>query len=386
METVTLKAFFHRNEECIGIYFTKSNMLNDIVKKIPKVKWSQTHNCWYIPCQKENYIQLSTALKDIADLQYAELKAYLLQRKALALPERKNSITQNKAAMILMNPLSDENIIALNNYKKLLVLKAYSPNTIRNYCNAFHHLLRLLGDKPVNNLEKKHILSYLLWLIEKQGYSETNVHTSINAIKFYFEQVMKRDKEFYDLPRPKKPFKLPAVLAEEEVSTVIKSITNIKHRTMIMAGYAAGLRVSEIVSLKITDIDSKRMMIHLKAAKGKKDRMVPLSKKLLETLREYYAEYKPKVFLFEGQYGEAYSIRSAQSILQEAKQKAGIRKKGGIHMLRHSYATHLMEAGTDIRIIQELLGHNSITTTMRYTHVSKKDIGRIESPLDKLNW
>ncbi len=319
-------------------------------------------------------------------MHYAELKAYLQQRKALALPEQKNSITHNKASMILMHPLSDENITALNNYKKLLVLKAYSPNTIRNYCNAFHHLLRLLGEKPVNNLEKKHIMSYLLWLTEKQGYSETNVHTSINAIKFYFEQVMKRDKEFYDLPRPKKPFKLPAILAEEEVSAIIKSIANIKHRTMIMAGYAAGLRVSEIVSLKIADIDSKRMMIHLKAAKGKKDRMVPLSKKLLETLREYYKEYKPATFLFEGQYGEAYSIRSAQSILQQAKQKAGIHKKGSIHMLRHSYATHLMEAGTDIRIIQELLGHNSITTTMRYTHVSKKDIGRIESPLDKLNW
>jgi integrase/recombinase XerD len=386
METVTLKAFFHRNEECIGIYFEKSTILNNVVKKIPKVKWSQTTNCWYIPCRKESYIQLSTALKDKAELQYAELKAYLQQRKALALPEHKNSITLNKASMILMHPLSDENLLALDSYKKLLLLKAYSPNTIRNYCNAFHHLLRLLGDKPVNALQKKHIMSYLLWLMEKQGYSETNVHTSINAIKFYFEQVMKRDKEFYDLPRPKKPFKLPAVLAEEEVSTIIKNIPNIKHRTMIMAGYAAGLRVSEIVNLKITDIDSKRMMIHLKAAKGKKDRMVPLSKKLLETLREYYTEYKPKAFLFEGQYGEAYSARSVQLILQQAKAKSRVTKKGSVHMLRHSYATHLMEAGTDIRIIQELLGHNSITTTMRYTHVSKKDIGKIESPLDKLQW
>jgi integrase/recombinase XerD len=114
--------------------------------------------------------------------------------------------------------------------------------------------------------------------------------------------------------------------------------------------------------------------------------MVPLSKKLLETLREYYKQYKPKEFLFEGQFGGAYSTRSAQIILQDAKAKAGITKKGSVHMLRHSYATHLMEAGTDTRIIQELLGHNSITTTMRYVHVSKKDIGKIESPLDKLNW
>ena len=197
---------------------------------------------------------------------------------------------------------------------------------------------------------------------------------------------MKREKEFYDLPRPKKPFKLPDVLAEEEVISIIQKIKNLKHRTMIMAGYSAGLRVSEIVNLKVKDIDSKRMMIHIHAAKGKKDRLVPLSKKLLETLREYYTTYKPKDFLFEGQDGKSYSARSVQSILQTAKLKAKINKTGSVHMLRHSYATHLMEGGTDIRIIQELLGHNSIKTTMRYTHVSKKDIGRIESPLDKLAW
>ena len=188
------------------------------------------------------------------------------------------------------------------------------------------------------------------------------------------------------MPRPKKPWKLPAVLAEDEVLTLIKCITNIKHRTMVMAGYSAGLRVSEIVGLKPANIDSKRMMIHIQGAKGKKDRMVPLSKKLLETMRAYYKTYKPTVYLFEGQKGVAYNVRSVQEILQKAKEKAGIKKAGSVHMLRHSYATHLMEAGTDIRIIQELLGHNSIRTTMRYTHVSKKEIGRIGSPLDKLNW
>ena len=167
---------------------------------------------------------------------------------------------------------------------------------------------------------------------------------------------------------------------------LLQKMTNLKHRTMIMTGYAAGLRVSEIVRLTIGDIDSKRMTIHIRGAKGKKDRIVPLSKKLLETLRNYYRQYRPINYLFEGQYGGAYSTRSAQSILMEAKQKAGIHKKGSIHSLRHSYATHLMESGTDIRIIQELLGHNTIKTTMLYTHVSKKDITRIESPLDKLNW
>lgn len=209
---------------------------------------------------------------------------------------------------------------------------------------------------------------------------------SVNAVKFYFEKVEGKEKAFYDIPRPKKPFKLPSVLAEEEVMALINGIENLKHRTMVMAGYSAGLRVSEIIGLKIQNIDSKRMIIHIQGAKGKKDRMVPLSKKLLETLRVYYIEYKPKEFLFEGQFGGAYSARSVQLIMSAAKNKVGIHKKGNVHMLRHSYATHLMEAGTDLRIIQELLGHNSIGTTMLYTHVSKKEIGKIESPLDKLNW
>jgi len=391
MEAVILNPFYHRGEECIGIFFNPNKTLTGIIKKIPFAKWSRTHHCWYIPCTKEDYIHLSNALQNEATIQKDALRVYLQQRKAIvaaqqkATAERKNT-KSSTAKMMTLYPLSEENLGAFTAFKNMLTLKAYSVNTVRNYCNELHHLLRLLGKRSINDLKKQHIMSYLLWLIEKQGYSEMHVHTAINAIKFYFEQVLKREKEFYDLPRPKKPFKLPSVFAEEEVKLLIQKIENIKHRTMIMAGYSAGLRVSEIVNLKIHDIDSMRMMIHIRAAKGKKDRMVPLSRKLLEALREYYKKYRPKEFMFEGQKGGAYSVRSAQQILKEAKLKAGIWKHGSIHSLRHSYATHLMESGTDIRIIQELLGHNSIRTTMRYTHVSKKEIGKIVSPLDKLQW
>ena len=153
-----------------------------------------------------------------------------------------------------------------------------------------------------------------------------------------------------------------------------------------MTGYSAGLRISEIINLRIKDIDSSRMVITIRRAKGKKDRQVPLSVKLLEQLRLYYKTYKPKVYLFEGADGGQYATRSLQNVFQSAKKSSGNNKPGGIHSLRHSYATHLMEAGTDIRIIQELLGHNSIKTTQRYTHVSKQQIGKVQSPLDKLNW
>jgi integrase/recombinase XerD len=385
MQTIVLKPFYHRGHECIAVISSASGKLSDTIKKIATAKWSRTYNCWYIDCTRDAYNALVELLHEKAEIDTSLLKNYLQQRKVLV-PEKINHISAATANIALQYALNDENLLALTALRNMLVLKGYSGNTIRNYCNEFHLLLRLLGKRSVNELTKEQIMSYLLWLLEKKGCSETKVHTAVNTIKFYFEQVLLRQKEFYDLPRPKKPFKIPSILAEQEVFELIQKVKNIKHRAILMTGYAGGLRVSEIVCLQIKDIDSKRMMLHIHAAKGKKDRMVPLSKKLLETLREYYRIYKPGKYIFEGQFGSHYSVRSAQKILQEAKREAGIQKQGSIHMLRHSYATHLMEAGTDIRIIQELLGHNSIRTTMLYTHVSRKDIGKIESPLDKLNW
>ena len=369
----------------MGLVFKKNKTLNEIAKKIKGIRWNEQKGSWYILCDRSSYELIKKAFDSIAILDTAELKKYLEQRRT-TIPVITEKLTSASAKIILQYPLEEENLKAFAAFKDLLILKGYSPNTIRNYCNEFHQLIRLLGRRNVADLTKPQILSYLLWLLEKQGYSETKVHTTVNAIKFYFEKLLGRGIEYYDLPRPKKPWKLPSVLAEEEVLEMIQRMTNLKHKSILMAGYAGGLRVSEIIGLKLVDIDSKRMMIHIHGAKGKKDRMVPLSKILLETLRKYYLAYHPKEWIFENPQGGQYSIRSAQQILQDAKFAAGIHKKGSIHMLRHSYATHLMEGGTDIRIIQELLGHNSIKTTMRYTHVSKKDIGRIESPLDKLKW
>jgi site-specific recombinase XerD len=189
---------------------------------------------------------------------------------------------------------------------------------------------------------------------------------------------------FFELPRPKKPLILPKVISEEDVKRIIDCTVNIKHKAILMLGYGCGMRVSEIVQLKIKNIDSSRMAILIERAKGKKDRMVTLPATLLTVLREYYKQFRPEKYLFEGQKGEMYSIRSVQSVFKSAKLKAKVNKQGGIHALRHSYATHLLEAGTDIRIIQELLGHNELKTTMRYTHVSNNLIGKVVSPLDRL--
>jgi site-specific recombinase XerD len=299
---------------------------------------------------------------------------------------RKEQATPKRIDMLVKYPLDAENLTAFNQYHSLLQLKGYSPKTIKTYTSAFHSLLRLLGAVAVTSLRKQHVQSYLLWL-HKKGKSPAHLHTTINALKFYFEQVEGRGKEFYDLPRPQKPQKLPDILGEREIVKIFQSVENLKHRTLLMTAYSAGLRVSELVSLQVRDIDSERMMIHVRQGKGAKDRMVQLSTVLLDTLRAYYRAYKPSLYLFEGeQPGTPYSTRSAQEVLKKAKGKAGILKQGSIHMLRHSYATHLLEGGTDIRYIQELLGHNNLQTTMRYTHVSKLQVQKIISPLDKLQW
>lgn len=385
MITVDLRPFFYKGSECIGIHGPDTMHYQTSFKQISGIYWHHHERFWYIKCTREAFEQFKLQTQHVFSLNTNELKQYLEQRKAISLDQTK-PIKKVTALQLVKFPLCSSNILAYEAMKNKLIVKGYSPNTIKNYLYEFQLLLRLLKERSVNDLEKDHIQSYLLWLLKEQGCSETKVHTTVNAIKFYFEQVIERQKVVYDLPRPKKPFKLPSILAAEEIIQLILSVKNLKHKTLLMTGYSSGLRVSEIIHLKMTDIDSKRMMMHLRGAKGKKDRMVPLSNMLLNTLRSYYLAYKPKVYVFESHFGEMYSARSAQKILQDAKKAAGIYKQGGIHMLRHSYATHLMESGTDIRIIQNLLGHNSIRTTMLYTHVSNKDLAKVESPLDKLKW
>ncbi len=188
---------------------------------------------------------------------------------------------------------------------------------------------------------------------------------------------MHQPKIFITIPRPKKHLQLPKVHAAEQIKKIIQSTNNEKHKTMLMLAYATGLRLK--------DINSARMVINVIRAKGKKDRQVILSEKLLIQLRKYFKSYRPKEWLFESETGKQYGYRSLQMVFSRAKKKAGVKTSGGIHSMRHSFATHLLENGTDIRLIQELLGHNSIKTTIRYTHVSKAQLEK-KSPLDNLEF
>lgn len=279
---------------------------------------------------------------------------------------------------------NSHHVLALRAYVEMLRLKNYSHNTLINYRNWFLVFLQHFPDRKPSTISKNEIMDFMVRFRNSPKWSATTQNQLISAIKFFYEKLLNRPREEYDLPRAQKPEQLPTVFSESEVLAIIKATDNLKHKTILCLAYAGGLRISEIVNLKIHDVDSKRMVIVLRQAKGKKDRIVMLSEKLLVMFRVYFKEYKPKSWLFEGQGGGQYSVRSISKMIQACKIKAKVYKKGGIHAMRHSFATHLLEGGTDILSIKELLGHNSLRTTMAYTHVSKKHISKIQSPLDKL--
>jgi len=388
MQTIKLKPLHHRGQEVIGIYFTNDAALNLQVRKLFSVKWSQTNKCWYVPLNPQSYNQLKKELKANTILETVALKEYLEKRKKIrAIIPAKPENAKNLANSLAWK-LSNENLAALERFTEQLKLKAYSPSTIRTYRNEFLQLLQLLKKKAVNDLTPDDLRRYMVYAMEKQGIKENTAHSRINAIKFFFEQVLKKEKFFWEIPRPKKQQQLPKFFNQGEIADIIKTAGNLKHKTMLMLSYGSGLRVSEVVSLKSKDIDSKRMCILITQSKGKKDRMVSLSPVLLIMLREYWKKYKPlkNGFLFEGQIkGKPYSTRSLQLVLAAAKRKAGIIKPGSIHALRHSFATHLLDKGTDVTMIMKLLGHNDIKTTLRYLHITNRDMLQIISPLDDLN-
>ena len=343
----------HRGKEIILVQFKfDKTRKEELRSRFPSAKWSATKKSWYLP--------------DLPSV-----------RKALQLPLK----TAIEGKVIKINPANRQAFLLMHEQLKL---KKYSPNTVRQYLSEFKHLLTLLKDFPVDKLTPKRLKDYFLYCVEKEGMAERKLNGKINAVKFYYEQVLHQPKMFFDIPRPKKPQKLPKTLSKREVKRIFSETSNPKHLLALQLAYGMGLRVSEVVNLKVSDIDSDRMMVHVQGAKGKKDRYVPLPVSLLPLLKSYYIEFKPETYLFEGQYGGQYSKASVQNIFKTAMRKAGIEKRIGIHGLRHSYATHLLESGADMRFIQELLGHNSIKTTQVYTKVTPRSLSKIQSPLDSL--
>lgn len=267
---------------------------------------------------------------------------------------------------------------------KELRLRNYSHKTIKAYLSCLRSFIRYFRPRHPRELTEQDIRDFLLHLIEAKKLAPATVNQIFNALRFLYVELYKMPFVIGSIPRPRTEKHLPVVLSQEEVLKIFDAINNLKHRVLLMLIYSAGLRVGESVRLRIEDIDSTRKLIHLRSAKGKKDRYTLLSDSVLDKLREYYKAYKPKEYLFEGANGRKHlAERSVQSIFKDAVAKTGIRKRVSVHTLRHSFATHLLESGTDLRYIQEILGHSSSKTTEIYTHVSRKTLGKIFNPLDQ---
>ncbi|MCU0849595.1 MAG: site-specific integrase [Spirochaetes bacterium] len=265
--------------------------------------------------------------------------------------------------------------------RRELTVRKYSMNTIKSYVRCNRDLLKHAGKKP-EEIKQDDITAFIYSEISEKMISASTVQIIINAVKFYYGEMLKKSF-IYEIKAPGKDKKLPVILSKNEVTAILESIANLKHKTIMMLIYSAGLRLNEAITMNKRDIDFERGMIYIKCSKGRKDRTTLLSVKFSQLLKKYLSIYKPEKWLFEGrEKGGHINARSVQHIFERAVKKAGIEKKVTVHTLRHSFATHLLEQGVDIRYIQELLGHRSPNTTMIYTHVSTGKIKNIKSPLD----
>jgi integrase/recombinase XerD len=284
---------------------------------------------------------------------------------------------KNKGVVLFMSELRQR-------MKMDMELKGYSPNTIKSYIGHVSNFAKFYNKSP-ELLREKEIREYLHYCIMERKLSEGTVNYINASLKFFYTKTLNRYWNMDKLARVKQPTRLPAVLSPEEVKSIFDVTENLKHKAILMTVYSAGLRVSEVCNLKITDIDSGNMQILIREGKGKKDRYSLLSKANLEILRAYWKRYHPKEYLFSGRgRTDAITPRSVQLMLAKSIKKTGITKNVSIHTLRHSFATHLLDSGTDICYIQRLLGHARITTTTIYLHLRRMDLLNIKSPLDIL--
>ncbi|PJR04033.1 tyrosine-type recombinase/integrase [Avrilella dinanensis] len=269
-------------------------------------------------------------------------------------------------------------------FRQLLEIKRYSVNSIETYVNAFRQFLLHFKGQDVDVLTERQIEQYINQQVTERKISVSYQKQLVAAIKFWYLGVLDRKITLNYLYPDRPEFKIPVVFSQQEIKKMLGICENIKHKAILATIYSCGLRLSELTSLMIKDVDSKAMTVTIRQGKGNRDRVVVLSEKLLFLLRDYFKEYKPKEYLFEGQSGGKYSERSVQQVLKQILAKANIKTKGSVHTLRHSYATHLIEQGTDVRFVQELLGHKNIKTTMIYTHLTDATKRKIKSPLDNL--
>ncbi len=373
---IALRHLMIDGKKCIGVQFYPNKVIQTLVKTLDTPKWSEEYSMVYILNTPENFNTLFEIFKGIAWINCR----YFFKNK----PVHTNAQAVDLSVFKNQSLKQNDKECCPKEYIELLETKRYSFNTARTYTALFSRFRNYFKEKSLIEINELDIKKYVNGIV-KQGKSASYQNQVINAIKFYYEQVLDMPQRFYEIDRPRKEHKLPFVLSEAEIGSIISVTSNLKHKAILVTIYSCGLRLSELLNLKITDIQSDRNLLLIRDAKGNKDRTTILSDTTISLLRKYYVQYKPQVYLFEGQKGGPYSCKSVQNIVKHALVLAKIARPASTHTLRHSFATHLLENGTDLRYIQVLLGHSSPKTTEIYAQVSTKSLRGIVSPIEKLN-
>lgn len=376
MATITLSSLVHKNTSQIAIDFAFNEDLKHYITAFEGVNWSKTHNTFYLKHTADNKKRIYAYLRKRHHfVDYSALQAPALVPLSTA-PAKKSGP---------LGTLKKVHLDALSSFNNYMLQKRYSQSTIENYVGLLSIFFRYYTAKDILAITKIDIEEFNQNYILGNGYGRTFQNQIISALKLFYSHHSNIHLDISHIERPNKDKRLPEVLSLEEVKQLLTNVKNVKHKTMLSLVYACGMRIGEALALKMDAIDGTRGFIHIKHAKGAKDRYVPLSERTLVLLRHYYKLYKPKVYLFEGIAGQVYSQESCRKVLRTAVRSTVIKKHVTLHTLRHSYATHLLENGTDIRYIQDILGHNSPKTTMIYTHVSTHSLKNIKNPFDDMD-
>lgn len=350
---------------------------------LPHIEWNKEKKMWQLPDEPKSLHLLLSEFRGIAWVNLDSLSNTKSGQSSQSYQIKVNSVS--KAIQSELTELKEAHMEQLLHFENYLRSKRYSPNTIKTYSDSLRTFFRFCSEKPIDELDTDDVIRFNNDYILRKGLSSSFQNQVINAIKLFYRKRFNKNMELDNLHRPRSEKRLPNVLSKEEVKAILEAPVNLKHRAMLSLIYACGLRRSELLNLTLKDVHSNRKLLIIRQSKGKKDRVVPISDKLIDMLREYYKAYKPLTWLFEGQMGNIkYSEMSLAKVLKQSVLKASITKPVSLHWLRHSYATHLLESGTDLRYIQELLGHSSSRTTEIYTHVSTKNLQQIRSPFDDL--
>lgn len=344
-----------------------------ILKVNLSAKWSNSHKAWYVKNNPKNLRLIFKVFKGVAYINTFDLP----------FKKKNNSFSKdtNQNNGIRVVPKKNTAKIPVE-YLDFLIRRRYSKNTIKTYVSFVEQFQDYIAPTLLNKAGLKQVQSYMNYLIRVRKVASSTQNQAINALKSYYENMLGWDKFSYQIERPKKEKRLPKVLSEKEVLRMIQVTDNLKHKLIICALYSAGLRKGELLGLRKEDISFDKNLIFVRAGKGKKDRTTVLSENLKKLLVVYLDIYKPKYFLLENSKRTKYSASSIDKVIKSASKKANIERNITAHMLRHSFATHLLEQGLDLRYIQQLLGHGSSKTTELYTYVSNKALSKIKSPLD----